>query len=115
MASSGIHSGSIFEKHKFCKEVLERKAISNIEKLRTRSEYRMWTIKLKNEHAQVRLYARKTALWLDSVKERDVLAEMEVRHINMTAMEAIVEPSNIERANVMKGGEAKHEGTCQKI
>ena len=70
LASSGVHGGNNLEKQKCTKEVLESKAISNIGKLATPGEYRMWSNKFRNAYEQVRLYARKTLHWLDTVKER---------------------------------------------
>ena len=102
--------GGNSEKNKFFKEVLESKAISNIGKLSTPSEYRMWSKKFKTAYEQVRLYARKMLHWLDTVKERDILAELEVGAANMTAMEAIMEHLSMEMANDMKSGGGKHEG-----
>ena len=101
------------EKQKFWKEVLESKAISNIGKLSSPSEYRIWNNKFKNAYEQVRLYARKALSWLDSVKEKDIVSELEVGPVNMTAMEAIIEHLNMERANDMKGGGVKYEGIAE--
>ena len=115
LASSGVHGGGNIEKNKFVKEVLESKAISNIGKLSTPSEYRMWSKKIKNAYEQVRLYARKMLQWLDTVKEKDILAELEVGASNMTAMEAIIEHLNMERASDMKnGGGSKYDGMMEK-
>ena len=63
------------DKQKFWKEVLESKAISNIGKLSSPNEYRMWSKKFKNAYEQVRLYASRTLQWLDTVKEKDILQE----------------------------------------
>ena len=98
------------DKQKLWKEVLESKAISNLGKMSTPSEYRMWSKMFKNAYEQVRLYARKMLHWLDTVKERDILAELEVGAANMTAMEAIMVHLNMEIANDMKGGGVKFEG-----
>ena len=103
----------IEEKQKFWKEVLESKAISNIGKLNSPSEYRIWNKKFKNAYEQVRLYARKALNWLDGVKEKDIVSELEVGPANMTAMEAIIEHLNMERANDMKGGGVKYEGIAE--
>ena len=103
-------SEKIEEKNKFWKEVLESKAIANISKLSSPGEYRMWSKKFKNAYEQVRLYARKTLHWLDTVKEKDILGEMELGHVNMTAMEAVMEHLSMERANDMKGGGIKYDG-----
>ena len=105
----------IEEKNKFWKEVLESKAISNIGKLSTPSEYRMWSKKFKNAYEQVRLYARKMLQWLDTVKERDILAELEVGAANMIAMEAIMEHFNMEVAKDMKIGGGKYEGMRENL
>ena len=71
--------------------MLESKAIANIGELSSPSQYRVWSNKFKNAYEQVRLYARKMLQWLDTVKERDILAELEVGATNMTAMETIIE------------------------
>ena len=84
------------EKQKFWKEVLESKAIANIGKLSSPSEYRMWSKKFKNAYEQVRLYARKMLQWPDRVKESDILSELEVGAANMAAIEAIIEHLNME-------------------
>ena len=110
LANAGIHGGVGGEKNKFHKEVLESKAIANVGKLTSPSGYRMWSKKFKNAYEQVRLYARKMLHWLDTVKERDILAELEVGAANMTAMEAIMEHLNMEIANDMKSGGVKYEG-----
>ena len=49
-----------------------------------------------------RLYARKTLQWLDAVEEKDIVAEMEVGHVSMTAMEGILVHLSMERANDMQ-------------
>ena len=48
--------------------------------------------------------------WLRTVRWRDVLAELTAGSANMTAMEAINQHLNMERANDMKGGGVKYEG-----
>ena len=90
--------------------MLESKAISNIGKLSTPSECRMWSKKFKNAYEQVRPYARQMLQGLDTAKERDVLAELEVCAANMKAMEAIMEHFNMEVAKDMKNGGGKYEG-----
>ena len=57
LASSGLHEEDRADKNKFFKEVLESKAISNIGKLSTPSEYRIWSKNFKNAYEQVLLYA----------------------------------------------------------
>ena len=81
----------IEDKQKFWKEVLESKAMSNIGKLSTPGEYRMWSKKFKNAYEQVRLYARKSLQLLDTVKEKDILQELELGPPNMTGAEAVWE------------------------
>ena len=85
------------EKQKFWKDVLESKAISNIGKLSSPSEDRMWNKKFKNASEQVRGYARKTIHWLETVKEKDILDELDVGPSGMTAAEAVVEQLRLEK------------------
>ena len=89
---------------------MESKAISNISKWSAPSEYRMWSNKIKNAYEHMRLYARETLQLLGTVKEPDILAELDVGPANMTAMEGIMEHLSMERANDMKSVGAKLEG-----
>ena len=75
----------------------------------------MWSKKFKNAYEQVRLYARKTVHWLDTVKEKDILEELELGHVNMTAMEAVMEHLSMERANDMKGGGITYDGMAENM
>ena len=43
--------------------------------------------------------------WFGNVKEKDIVAELEVGAANMSATEWIMEHLNMERANNMKGAE----------
>ena len=105
----------IGDKQKFWKEVLESQAISNITKLSTPSEYRIWNRKMRNAWQEVRLHARRTLQWRDTVKEKGIADELELGHANMSAMEAIIEHLNIETANDMKGGGVKFEGMVENM
>ena len=89
---------------------MESKAISNISKLSNPSEYRMWSKKFKNAYEQVRLYARKTFQWLDTVKEKEILAELDLGPLNMLGMEAILEHMSVDHAKDIKDGGVKFEG-----
>jgi len=110
LASANGNIGGNIEKNKFTKEVLESKAVNNISKLSTPGEYRMWSKKFKNAYEQVRLYARKTFHWLDNVKEKDVLQELEVGPANMTGAEAVLEQLSVEHMKDMKSGGTKFDG-----
>ena len=73
----------------------------------TPSEYRTWNKKFKNALEQVRGYARKTINWLETVKEKDILQEIEVGAFGMTAAEAVVEQLKLEKIKDEKNGGTK--------
>ena len=70
----------------------------------------MWPKKFKNAYEQVRLYARKNLHWLDTVKEKNILQDIEVEHANMTGAEAVLEQLGVEHMKDMQNGGTKFDG-----
>ena len=61
-------------------------------------------------HDQVRLHARRVLHRLDSVKERDILAELKVGRAKMTCEEAILEQLSVEHMKDMQSRGTKFDG-----
>ena len=57
----------------FKKPILERKAVSDIDKMSDAKSYRPFNRKLKNAMEQTRLYARKVMEMLESISEQEII------------------------------------------
>ena len=62
-----------------------------MKKLHTPSAHSMWSKKSKNSYEKAQSYVRRFLQWLDNLKERVILSELEVGPANMTGAEAVME------------------------